>query len=148
MSQPIKEFRGAYRFLSNFYPCNIEWLGHTYPSVEHAFQAAKFPTHPHILARIQGNVTPGESKAIASAFKNLIEPSWFIFTRELVMFFLLRQKFAPGTELARKLIQTNDAELIEGNTWNDTFWGVCKGVGENNLGKILMVIRSELIAME
>lgn len=148
MTQPITEFRGAYRFLSNFYPCNIEWLGHTYPSVEHAFQAAKFPTHPDVLARIQGNVTPGESKAIASAFKNLIEPSWFIFTRELVMFFLLRQKFAPGTELARKLIQTNDAELIEGNTWNDTFWGVCKGVGENNLGKILMIIRSELIAME
>ena len=148
MTTPITEFRGAYRFLSNFYPCNIEWLGHTYPSVEHAFQAAKFPTHPDVLVRIQGNVTPGESKAIASAFKNLVEPSWFIFTRELVMFFLLRQKFAPGTDLARKLIQTNDAELIEGNTWNDTFWGVCKGVGENNLGKILMVIRSELIAME
>ena len=33
---------------------------------------------------------------------------------------------------------------IEGNTWNDTFWGVCNGQGQNWLGKILMLVRSEL----
>ncbi len=35
-------------------------------------------------------------------------------------------------------------ELVEGNWWNDTFWGVCNGEGQNNLGKILMKIRKEI----
>jgi len=39
------------------------------------------------------------------------------------------------------LLQTGDEELIEGNKWGDRFWGVCKGKGKNNLGKILMKIR-------
>ena len=39
---------------------------------------------------------------------------------------------------------TGDAELVEGNTWNDTYWGVCNGVGHNHLGKILMQVRQEL----
>ena len=39
---------------------------------------------------------------------------------------------------------TNNEELIEGNTWNDTYWGVCNGRGQNHLGKILMKVRSLL----
>jgi predicted NAD-dependent protein-ADP-ribosyltransferase YbiA (DUF1768 family) len=35
-------------------------------------------------------------------------------------------------------------ELIEGNWWGDTYWGVCNGVGENHLGKLLMKIRDYL----
>src|SRR5690606_37875392 len=61
-----------------------------------------------------------------------------------VMERLLRQKFAPGTELARKLVATGDAQLIEYNTWGDTFWGVCDGTGQNWLGRLLMKIREEL----
>ena len=57
---------------------------------------------------------------------------------------ICRAKFTQNEELKKKLIDTGDATLIEGNTWNDTFWGVCNGVGENNLGKILMKIREEL----
>ena len=43
----------------------------------------------------------------------------------------------------------NVRELIEGNTWGDTFFGMIKDsqgkwTGENNLGKILMQIRDEL----
>ncbi len=37
----IGPFRGEYRFLSNFHPASIVYEGHTYPSVEHAYQAAK-----------------------------------------------------------------------------------------------------------
>jgi len=38
----IKSFQGSYRFLSNFWFCKIKCNdGITYPSVEHAFQAAK-----------------------------------------------------------------------------------------------------------
>ena len=47
-------------------------------------------------------------------------------------------------ELRTKLADTEDEELIEGNTWNDTYWGVCRGVGENHLGKLLMEVREML----
>ena len=46
--------------------------------------------------------------------------------------------------LKEKLLATKDAELIEGNTWNDRCWGVCDGVGQNNLGRILMEVRELL----
>lgn len=66
--------------------------------------------------------------------------------RLVVMEQLLREKFSDkNPELKQKLIDTYDAELIEGNTWNDTFWGVCGGIGKNHLGKLLMKIRRDLI---
>ncbi len=43
-----------------------------------------------------------------------------------------------------EIIHEFQGELIEGNHWNDTFWGICNGNGENNLGKILMKIRHEI----
>ena len=61
---------------------------------------------------------------------------------------LLRQKFAPGSELARKLLATQPLTLVEGNTWNDSYWGCVKTndkwVGDNNLGILLMKIREDL----
>ncbi len=55
---------------------------------------------------------------------------------------VLRQKFShPG--LLALLLATGDMELVEDNDWDDTYWGVCNGVGENNLGKLLMKIRAE-----
>ncbi len=55
---------------------------------------------------------------------------------------ILRIKFADPA-LRTALEATGEATLIEGNTWNDTFWGVCRGKGQNNLGKILEAIRAE-----
>ena len=55
----------------------------------------------------------------------------------------LRLKFAIP-ELAEKLLATGEAELIEGNSWGDTTWGVYKDIGENRLGKLLMQVRQEL----
>lgn len=56
--------------------------------------------------------------------------------------------------IAQALIDTGDAELIEGNTWNDNYWGVCgcarcrsEGTkGLNKLGQILMAERKALMA--
>ncbi len=42
MEEPcIREFKGEFRFLSNFFPSRIYHDGIEYPTVEHAFQAAK-----------------------------------------------------------------------------------------------------------
>ena len=43
------------------------------------------------------------------------------------------------------LLDTGGAVLIEGNTWNDTFWGACNGKGLNHLGRILMTLRHDLL---
>lgn len=64
-----------------------------------------------------------------------------------VMRAVLKAKFSDP-ELADALLATNDAELIEGNWWGDKFWGVCRGVGKNKLGQLLMQLRAELRAVK
>ena len=57
---------------------------------------------------------------------------------------VVRAKFDQHPDLAQKLLETGDEELVEGNTWGDRYWGVCGGKGKNMLGKILMRVREEL----
>jgi predicted NAD-dependent protein-ADP-ribosyltransferase YbiA (DUF1768 family) len=58
-----------------------------------------------------------------------------------IMIDLLVQKFSTK-DMVSKLEETSGKELVEGNTWNDTLWGVCEGKGRNILGIILMEIRT------
>ena len=60
------------------------------------------------------------------------------------MFDIVLSKFASNPVLKNLLLDTNNEELVEGNTWNDTYWGACNGRGQNHLGKILMKVRSLL----
>lgn len=60
------------------------------------------------------------------------------------MYLVVKSKFEQNSDLKDKLIATGDEYLEEGNTWNDTYWGVCRGKGKNILGKILMRVREEL----
>jgi hypothetical protein len=57
---------------------------------------------------------------------------------------ILRAKFEQNPNLMAKLKATAPKELVEGNTWGDTYWGVCRGRGENHLGRLLMKIRDDL----
>jgi hypothetical protein len=59
-----------------------------------------------------------------------------------VMRDVLVSKFQHNSELRQKLIDTGDAYLEEGNWWGDTFWGVCKGKGQNKLGLLLIQLRN------
>lgn len=131
----IDKFRGKYGFLSNMYACNIEG----YPSSEHAFVAAK-TLDPEIKEYIKTITTPVEAKKFGRTLS--LRPDWSEKRIEL-MYEILKVKFNQEP-FRTKLIETGDEELIEGNWWNDTYWGVCNGVGENNLGKLLMKIRDEL----
>ena len=68
-----------------------------------------------------------------------------------VMDELILIKFETDEELRKKLLETGNAELIEGNTWHDNFWGSCicekcGNKGKNVLGKILMNVRNVLVA--
>lgn len=135
----IDSFTGEYRFLSNFEPSNIEMDGRLYRTVEHAYQAAK-TLNDEERANIQQMWTPGQAKKAGQ--KVTLRDDWESVKVD-VMADLIRQKF-NAEPLRSKLLATGDAKLVEGNWWNDTFWGVCKGKGENKLGKILMMVRQEL----
>lgn len=147
----IDHFDGEYAFLSNFYPWDAQlrryvaeapvlMYGQTYRTVEHAFQAAKTANKgERLLIRLAS--TPGQAKRLGRKVK--LRPDWNE-VRVNVMFTLVFRKFTEHKFLGDLLLATGDHELIEGNNWNDTFWGVCRGKGENQLGQILMRVRSEL----
>ena len=139
MALSINIFSGAYRFLSNFEGPEIIYEGLTYNTLEAAFQAAK-TTDLGQKFYIQGLPTPGQAKRAGREVT--LRPEWAAIKLS-VMETLLRQKFAQNP-WGEWLLATGDEELIEGNTWGDVFWGVCDGVGENQLGQLLMKIRGEL----
>lgn len=140
----INEFQGEYRFLSNFWPCYLVYEGFVYSTAEHAYQSAKVKD-PVTKTRIQNCDTPAAAKELFEVHGLKPDAGWSIEKKLVVMEQILMIKFC-GKEplLTRALLATGDALLIEGNNWNDTFWGVCNNVGENNLGKILMKIREDL----
>jgi ribA/ribD-fused uncharacterized protein len=136
----ISEFKGEYRFLSNFWPCQIYYEGMVYQSVEHAYQAAK-TTNVYVRRQIADMPKPSMAKRLGKTIP--LRDDWEN-VKFHVMLSLVYYKFAFNKELREKLLATGTEELQEGNTWGDTFWGVCNGVGENKLGKILMLVRGAL----
>lgn len=135
-----KGFSGEYGFLSNFYPCRIVYNGITYPSVEHAYQAAKtknIKDKKLIAACLQASTAKQLGKEVE------LRDDWEEIKIK-VMLSLVAQKFYKHKHLREKLISTKGIKLVEYNYWKDTYWGVCNGKGKNNLGKILMWIRDKL----
>jgi len=127
-------FKGQYDFLSNFYERKLVVNGITYRNAESAFQSFKLINREERVAfsKLDGR----EAKALGR--KVPLRPDWDEI-RLPVMEGILRKKFADD-ELRFRLSLV-DGPITEDNTWNDRFWGVCKGVGENNLGRLLMKIR-------
>ncbi len=140
MSLVINSFNGEYRFLSNFWPCTVIYEGLEFNCVEAAFVAAK-TTDIEKRRHIQALKSPGECKKFGRKIK--LRENWDKIKIE-IMNDLLKQKFAKGSQLGDMLVKTRDMHLIEGNTWGDTFWGVCYGVGQNVLGLMLMEIRNSI----
>lgn len=143
----ISEFRGSYSFLSNFFPSPIMVDGLRYPTVEHAFQAAK-TTDKIWREKIRNATTPSRAKLFGRRCP--IREDWEEKKLE-VMEYLLQIKFRSPA-LQRRLLETDDLLLIEGNTWGDTYWGAVrsngKWEGENQLGQLLMKLRKELHARQ
>ncbi len=137
LTKTIESFTGDYRFLSNFWPCNVMYDGVYYPSTENAYQAAKF----HVGERtIFESCTAGAAKRLG---KDADIPDDWETSKMIIMNGLNYQKYDPtlNPELHDLLIATGDCDIIEGNTWGDVFWGECDGKGKNHLGRLLMRIR-------
>jgi N-glycosidase YbiA len=134
----IKGFFGEYRWLSNYHLEPVMYQGLKYASSENAYQAAKFPPEQRPQFQL---LNPKDSKKLGNALR-IANPAQWDIDRVHVMYEILLDKFLKNPILQQKLIDTGDRYLEETNWWKDTFWGVCDGHGENNLGKVLMCIRT------
>jgi ribA/ribD-fused uncharacterized protein len=150
--------------LSNFFPASVNYGKYIFPSIENAYQFAKVPKDritDEVVAKFK-LATPAKSKAYGKLLrdKGMVRPDWDQI-REQVMLYLLMRKFEIP-ELRAKLLQTGNAELIEGNLHHDNDWGDCQCTvakpderrygqkqgchmrGKNKLGKLLMAVRTGL----
>ena len=137
----IVSFTGAFKFLSNFYLCEMEYEGIVYPSSEHAYVAAKTTDiiQKYAIAEIDN---PGEVKRLGRKLK--IRSDWEV-VKQPIMRSIVEAKFDQNPELMEMLKMTRPHELVEGNSWGDTYWGQSPvGKGKNELGKILMSIRDDI----
>lgn len=140
----IAGFFGEFTFLSNFYLLD-EGIWHddlVYPSVEHAYQACKYP----IDQREQFlHVSSAKAKELGSIAPGFNTKKWNKQKYDVMRGFVL-QKFQKNYILKDKLLLTDGYILEERNSWGDHWWGTSvTGVGENNLGKILMDVRHVLL---
>ena len=136
----ILGFFREYRFLSNFWQAPVEVDGVTYASSEHAYMAQKTNV-PEEKAHLATSITSAEARAYGQ--KVTLRPDWDD-VRIDMMHKVVLAKFSQNPSLKAKLLATGGKYLEETGYWGDTFWGVCKGVGENHLGNILMKVRNEL----
>ena len=135
----IDSFKGEYAFLSNFCNAHVIYEGILYFNSESAFQSAK-TLDKNIRSEFIGldaYVAKKKGKTIR------LRPDWQS-VRDSIMYDVVLSKFTLNPDLKDKLMSTGYEELVEGNTWRDTYWGVCNGKGQNKLGKILMQVRAEL----
>ncbi len=153
----IERFREENYFLSNMYPLT-NWVvaecGILVPTSEHDYQVSRFVSIEHQLAVAEARDPDGDRHGIASkelAHKLLDEgaeqlPDWDLIKPGKMLAALLR-KFDANKDIADKLVATGNQELVEGNNWEDRFWGVDpigSRNGKNWLGKLLMVVREDV----
>lgn len=146
MSYEHGGFQGGKAFLSNFYLAEIMAMGKKWRSSEHLYQAMK-TLDPAEREKVRFQPSPGEAKYFGQK-RIAIRPDWEAIKVE-VMRDVVRVKFQQNPDLAMLLVSTNDDQLIEYNWWHDNFWGICTcsacpDSGRNELGKVLMAVRSDL----
>lgn len=140
----IKGFSAPFRWLSNFYPIiPIIYQGIEYKSTETFYQAMKTLDKKDRLHI--STLKPGKAKAYGSPENEefIVRDDWLDLKLK-VMEFALRHKFSQEF-FKNILLATGDMYIEETNTWNDVFFGCTPdGVGQNNLGKLVMKLREEL----
>lgn len=135
----------AYRFMSNFYACTLLLDGKVWSTVEHYYQAMKTNIESE-QEMIRLAHSPGDAKKWGGppehGGKITIREDWN-HVKEDVMRKALREKFADA-HLRQKLMETEDATLIEASP-SDYYWGEgATHTGMNRLGVLLMEIREEI----
>ncbi|WP_404789992.1 NADAR family protein [Altericista sp. CCNU0014] len=134
-----------YGCFSNFSPHSI-WLGGTlWPTAEHYYQAQKFvgTVDRHLCQQICNAESPEMAAAIGRNPKHTVRCNWDTL-KAAVMYDAVSTKFASHPDLAEVLLKTGQELIIEDSP-TDSYWGCgADGLGQNQLGKVLMRVRQEL----
>jgi ribA/ribD-fused uncharacterized protein len=129
--------------LSNFSAHGFELDGTFWPTIEHYFQAQKFPSQPEYQEKIRTARSAKDAKTLGRSRKVPLRADWED-VKEEIMRRALRAKFTTHTKLRELLLGTSERDLIE-NAPTDYYWGCGKsGSGKNRLGQLLMELRREL----
>lgn len=140
----VMQFKGAYQWLSNMHICQpfVDEHGNTHKYSETYYMAEKFsdPQTKKALSQMNGF----EAKKYSQILLPNPGQEWHS-KKDDVMRRAIRYKF-QDPELRKKLLDTEEEFLVEGNYHNDKYWGFClkTGAGLNKLGQFLMELRSEI----
>lgn len=130
-----------YGFMSNFAPYPFSDGNKIWPTSEHYFQAQKFLI-PEIQEKIRQIASPMDAALEGRNRQNPLRPDWEEI-KDKVMLQALRMKFSQHPEIAKELLATGDAIIIE-HTRNDAYWADWgDGSGKNKLGLLIMQVREE-----
>ena len=139
-----KKFSGELSFLSNFYEASFKVNDTIYRSVEHFYQSLK-SNDPKEQEEIRNALTPGKAKKLGKNIKS--KRANFEKEKIEIMYIGVKEKFLQNEFIAKKLVLVDDKDLVEENSWGDTFWGIDINtkIGQDNLGKILRKVKKLLI---
>ena len=148
--EPIKFYdRGElYYEFTNFYPAAVIIDEQRWPSTEHYFQAQKFVGTPYVDV-IRELPTAREAFQLS---RNPVVSQWrrsdWDTVKDDIMLKALRCKFTQHKDLRKLLWETGERGIIE-HTTNDSYWadGGGPGKGLNKLGKLLMQVRDDIVAV-
>ena len=134
-------FRGDWYFLSNFFPCKVEYNGRIYGNAEAAYQAAKFPNHSEQIQKEFCFADAATAKRLGHTYSP-IRHDWPIWKNQVMRDVLSAKFYNP--DLRAALLSTGSQHLKESNDWGDRYWGTVDGQGLNTLGVLLMDLRAEI----
>ena len=135
-------YGGEWYAFSNFSSFMVRWRRIDWLTSEHAYQAAKFDDR-EIIMKIKDARSAHDAFKIARANDDKKIKNWNEI-RLIVMEGIIRTKLAQHPYVRKKLLETENMEIVEDSP-RDSFWG--RGPdwkGENHLGKIWMKLREEL----
>lgn len=133
----------GFECFSNFSIYPLMYDGKLWPTSEHAYQASKFDDQK-IKDEIFNAESPLDAFNIGRDSKNILKKDWFQI-RVKIMEDIIRQKIKQYPDIYKKLIETGKRDIIEASPV-DSFWGWGPDKkGENNMGKIWMKLRSEIL---
>jgi ribA/ribD-fused uncharacterized protein len=133
----------AFSELSNFHWSPFTLEEKMWPTVEHYFQAQKFPADPVLQEKVRAAKTALGAKRLGRTKTASFRSDWDT-VKDTVMEKGIKAKFQQNPSLTTLLAGTGSTWLIE-KSRSDSYWGSGpNGCGKNKTGHILMRVRSEL----
>lgn len=132
--------------LDNFSAFGLKMNGEYFQTSEHAFQYLKYvDTNPELAIQIKNCYSPNAARDMAHS-NNQYKPINWKDIKYQKMEEVLRLKVQQNPVVMKKLLKTKTYIIAEYCTDEDIDWGLDNNnQGENNLGKIWMKIRDEIL---